>query len=765
MKRQRGSYRVELRLWFLGFLLLCLIGVIVGQLWWVQVARGAMYAAKIGGRSQVTVRIPSVRGEIRDRNGIPLVQNRASYEVDFYLPDMVRGYRQRARERGQPMPIVAYRAPVKGMLTNMTEADIVKIVNTAVIPRLQQLELAQDYNAKHLQRHYRNDTEVPFTYLEDINFATIAKYSEHDVGLPGVDISIRPVRQYLYGALGAHLLGYVGAPVDIDREEAAKYNFYQADVEGKSQIEQAMDKWLKGTPGVRIMQRNVKGVIESEASKVDPKPGNNVYLTIDARIQFIAEQALREVGRGAAVVVDPSNGEILAMASVPSYDPNVFIPSISSKDWDVLRKDDADPLVNRAVSAYPPGSTFKIVTALSGLRRGLANSRFNCSGSVSYGDHAFHCWIAEKGGSHGTLPLPDAIKVSCNCFFYQFGNAAGIDAIDKTGATLGLGLPSEIGLTNEQVGVLPGPDWMKIHSPNEKWSQAYTANVSIGQGYDLVTPLQNCMVYATVANGGVSYYPRLIKKVLTPEGQPVLDENGKVVVPDEPKIRGDLRHDFTTAQIDLVRKGLWKVVNEDGGTGKAARMRDIVVAGKTGTATAKRNGAPDTIAWFVCFAPFEQPRYAVAVMVNGGEHGGSVAAPIADRILEQTIAMDHGAYTPQVAALTPARKDNPFKMIPAVVFKDSAVPGASEDQETLHSDAEEKTTADRHDRGPKPDIRPDADARGRVRRGPQPAEEVEAQAPENRDRRNVFQRFFQPKKSQPKPQPEQQPGRRPRWPF
>jgi penicillin-binding protein 2 len=741
VNRRRGP-RIEMRVLFVGFCILCGLGALVAKLWWVQVARGPYYASKIANRSEVTVRIPPVRGEIRDRNGVTLVQNRASYDVDFYLPDMVHSYKQRS---GGAVPKVTYRATARhGMLKNREEADVVQIVNSTIIPRLQDLKLAQDYNADRLQRHYRTNDQVPFVYLEDIDFKTIALFSEHNVGLPGVDISIRPVRQYLYGALAAHLLGYVGMPQDISTEPDSKsFNFYQPDADGKSNIEQAMDKWLRGTPGVRKLQRNVKGQIEGEAGVQPPKPGNNVYLTIDARIQMIAEKALRSVGRGAAVVVDPNNGEILAMASVPSFNPNLFIPSIASKDWKVLNDNEANPLVNRATSAFPPGSTFKLVTSLAGLRTGHADAHFNCGGGVSYGDHFFHCWIAEKGGSHGVLGLADAIKVSCNSFFYQYGNLAGIDAIDKTGEVLGLGQPADIGLSGVQAGVLPGPAWMSTFSPREKWSSAYTANVSIGQGYDLETPLQNAMVYATVANGGVSYYPRLVKKVLTPDGQVALDENGQPAVPDEPKIRGDLRHDFTQAQIDLARRGLWKVVNEDGGTGGRARLKEVTVAGKTGTATAKRKGKPDTIGWFCCFAPFEKPRYAICVMVNGAEHGGSVAAPIATKILSDTLAMESGKQIPELVWLDPANQPDPFKMIAAVDFKNEAPAlGNSQDEEKLdasqsHGDAQlAKVKAS-------PDIREAADDRGRVRNVPaQRAKPPEAQ----REKLNFFQRIFRSKK-------------------
>src|SRR5439155_26347979 len=295
---------------------------------------------------------------------------------------------------------------------------------------------------------------------KDINFPTMAKFAEHDVGLPGVDLAIKPVRSYIYGALGSHILGYVGAPDDIDKEEAKKFTFYQADVEGKSNIEKAADEYLRGKPGIRYLRRNAKGTIDGVLREDPPQQGANVFLTIDARIQAITEEALRSVGRGAAVVVDPNNGEILAMASVPSFDPNTFVPSIKAKDWTALQKDEARPLVNRAISGFPPGSTFKIITSLAGLRKHMVSARFNCSGGVSYGEHYFHCWVSEKGGSHGTLGLTDALKVSCDSFFYQFGNAAGIDAIDKTGNAMGLGKESGIHLPGEASGILPRPYWV-----------------------------------------------------------------------------------------------------------------------------------------------------------------------------------------------------------------------------------------------------------------------------------------------------------------
>ena len=759
----RGGASVEWRIFFLGFVMTCGFAALVAKLWWEQVARGPYWAKKIANRSQVTVRIPSVRGEIRDRNGVTLVTNRASYEVDFYLPDMVRGFK---RQHGW-VPLTKYRAPVKQMLTEMKEADIREIVNTSIMPRLQELNLYKDYNSQQLQKHYRNDTEVPFTYLEELDFPTIAKFSEHDVGLPGMEISIRPVRQYVYGALAAHLLGYVGAPADIDKlEDVNDYTFYQPDVEGRSQVEKYLDKYIRGQPGVRVMQRSVKGVIEGEVDRRLPKQGDNVYLTIDTKIQYIAERALRDahIGRGAAVVVNPKNGDILAMVSVPSYDPNKFIPSISPAEWDKLREDDTDPLTNRAIQGYAPGSTYKTVSSLAGLRKGLtAKTTFTCTGGVTYGAKYMKCWVVDKHvAPHGTLTLPDALKFSCNAFFYQWGNAAGIDNIVATGKSLGLGEKTGVPLSGEDPGILPGPDWLARVSPTERWSNGYTANVAIGQGSVEASPLQMAMVVSTIANRGVSYVPRLIHRVLDQNGNDAKDDNGRLVAPHEPMVRADLRQaGITDQQIELVRRGMWKVVNESGGTGKRAKVPGIEVAGKTGTAQFWREEKQghtvvkikDNHTWFICFAPYDDPKFAVCVFVQGAKSGGGVSAPIAQRILEESFALDKG-FDPGVQPLEPAIGSK--AQIEIVDYKKSAVPGdMAADLETAdHTDGPIDKKTERQVTA-RPDIRPDADQGGRV------VPRAEAVRPRV-DKRSLFERFFRikPRAAPQPPPPPPRPGAR-----
>lgn len=739
---RRGA-RVEWRLFFLAVATLLGFGALLAKLWWEQVAHGQQWAKKIANRSEVTVRIPSVRGEIRDRNGVTLVGNRASYEVDFYLPDMVRGHKMQNPKAKTPQ--VTYRGSVKGMAKDKSEADIVKIVNDSVIPRLQELDLAVDYNSANLQRHFRNDTEVPFTYREELDFSTLARFSEHDVGLPGVDVAIRPVRQYIYGAMAAHLLGYVGAPNQIENlPDVKNYSFYQPDVEGKSQVEFYLDKYIRGTPGVRVLQRNVKGQIEGEIRRDEPKPGANVYLTIDSRIQFIAERALRAVGRGAAVVVNPKNGEILAMASVPSYDPNTFIPTIAPTDWKKLTADDTDPLTNRALSSYPPGSTYKTVTGLAGLRKGLGvGTHFNCSGGVTYGNKYMKCWIADKGGSHGSLALPDALKYSCNAFFYQYGNAAGIENIVAVGKALGLGEKTGLPLSGEDPGILPGPDWLKIEHPNERWSQGFTANTSIGQGYVLATPVQMAMVVATIANRGVSYKPRLVYRILDAEGRDIRDEDtGKLVAPPEPTVREDLHGaGVTDEQVELIRRGMWKVVNEPGGTGKKAQVKGVEVAGKTGTAQFWRGNVKDNRTWFICFAPYQDPKYAICVMVEGAKSGGGVSAPIAQRILEESFALEADPNLVRAERLEPAIGS--FAQIEEVNYKEkdgniaklAAQAGASDEETADHVDMPEEKKNKGPQIGATPDIRPDADAGGRIDPKKKPVKP-------NNDKRNFFEKLF-----------------------
>ncbi|MDB6155139.1 MAG: spoVD 2, partial [Chthoniobacteraceae bacterium] len=522
------------------------------------------------------------------------------------------------------------------------------------------------------------------------------------------------------------------------------------------QIERYLNKHISGTPGMRVMERNVKGVIDHELKVVSPKQGNNVMLTIDARIEYIAERALRDahIGRGAVVVVNPKNGDILAMVSVPSYDPNDFIPNISPADWKHLNDDETDPLTNRAILSYAPGSTFKTVSALAGLKKGLTGSTtFNCSGGVTYGGKYMKCWVVDKHmAPHGSITLPDALKYSCNAFFYQWGCAARIENIDAMGDALGLGKRTGVPLSGESPGVLPGPDWLKQVEPNAKWTDGYTANASIGQGSVEASPLQMAMVVSTIANRGISYQPRLIHRVLDQEGNDVRDEDGNMVAPHEPKVRADL-HTFgiSNDQIELVRRGMWKVVNDVGGTGKKAQIKGVEVAGKTGTAqfwretNEGRAKVKDNHTWFISFAPYEDPKFAICVFVQGAQSGGGVSAPIAQKVLEESLALEKG-YDPGVKFLEPAVGS--FTPILAVDYKKSELaPEMQADLETAeHSEPAEKKKREKQVKAT-PSIRAVPDQGGKVQPRVAPAKPPV-------DKHGFFERFFGGKKSAaPSPAP------------
>ncbi|KAB2644493.1 MAG: penicillin-binding protein 2 [Verrucomicrobia bacterium] len=704
---QREETASHRQILILSSIAIAVFAILILRLSYLQVIRGNQYKAKIKGNSELTVRIPAVRGEIFDRNGIPLVENRASLQVDLYLPDIVKAY----KENEGTVPVITYRAFDHGMPINKEEADIVQIVQTSVIPRLEKLGLAGDYNTRKLQLQYRNNKEVPFSYRKDLDFETMARFCENSLNLPGVNVTLTPVRNYVYGALAAHLFGYVGWPTEIDPKEASQFNFYEPDVVGKAQIELAYDTVLRGTPGQRILQRNAHGGIEKEEEQIKPKQGANVYLTIDARIQYIAEQALRVVGRGAIVVLNPNNGDVLAMASVPSFDPNKFVPTISKKDWESLVHDETDPLTNRALSSYAPGSIFKLCTSLAGIRAGIGDREFTCTGGVQYGDKFMKCWVLTAKPPlppHGKLHLSDAIKKSCNAFFYQYGNAAGIDQIDSVGKMLGLGQKTGLPLNNEAPGVLPGPEWLAANAPQERWSAGYTANVAIGQGFVLTTPIQMGLVGSTVANGGIYYQPRLVKKVVAQDG---------MILSEEPtKIRSDLKKEggFTDNQIQQVRLGMWKVVNEDGGTARKARLEKNIVAGKTGTAQFWRGRSKDNHTWFIGFAPYEHPKYVVIVLVQGAKSGGAVAAPLASKVLQEIFAMEAGKEV-KLTPLKPAVGN--FKHISSIDFSNATPCSYGPDIEPGDSpvDASPRSGSSSRENMPTPDISEDADARGHVK--------------------------------------------------
>ncbi|HEX4140263.1 MAG TPA: penicillin-binding transpeptidase domain-containing protein [Candidatus Methylacidiphilales bacterium] len=552
------------------------------------------------------------------------------------------------------------KGPAPKQATNRGDIDIVEIVRESIAPIKDVLGLSAPLNVREIREHYDEYPDLPYHYMTDLDFATVANFEERNAGVTGIRIAQNPARQYTYGAFAAHILGYVGKPNNQDEHLARDGTPYE--VVGRHGIEAVMDSQLQGEPGSELKRVSSQGYIiddpQLKAGTVDPTMGATLYLTIDARVQYIVETALRHagVGRAAAIVMNPQNGDVLAMASVPSYDPNKFIPKIQPKDWDALNNDPTAPMFNRVLHAYAPGSTYKIMVALAGLKSGNVTTQtiFNCPGAIQIDDHLFH---NSDSTDAGDMALVHAICVSSDVFFYQYGMKTGIEAIDAMGKLAGFGQKwGLLGDEDEDAGIMPGPQWMKDNDKwlvarhqIDHWSRAQTANTSIGQGFVLCTPLQMATFLCSVANGGTVYRPRLYSRVVDYKGDQVAE------IP-EAQVFSTLG--VKPADLKAVQEGMREVVAE--GTAQLAQVKGYEVAGKTGTAQAKIkvNGEirKDLKCWFYCYGPAgvnDTPRYVTCVVVEGGVWGGTTTAPIAQEIMSRLFAMDKGA-TENIAFLQPA---------------------------------------------------------------------------------------------------------------
>ena len=681
----------RLRFYLVGLILIAGLSALLIRLFVIQINRYDEFSSKVPGTSEVKVRVPGVRGIIRDRRGRVLVENVARYEMQFNLKEILNNYRRVIKEENLAISKSNRDATVKkdlkkvpqstfnfndgtGIKRTRKEEDMVAIVSEIIFPYLANIGLYREFHAGDLQRHWRTHGGlVPYTYRDDLTFEEYAIAAEHSLDLPGVTVAARPMRKYVYGALASHILGFVRQP-DIKKvpsEERKAWEYYVPDDFGGDGIEETMDDFLRGRPGQRVMLKDEKGrVVDSkdeegkvmgEISYDPPKRGSDVWLTLDLRYQYIAEQALRKVGRGAVVVVAPTSyktklkdlgkeeehwihaGDILAMASVPSYDPNKFIPSISEKDWKMYLDNENDPLINRALKDHAPGSTFKIPVSLAGMLSNTELKAFECAGGAGYGPKVFmKCWARSKGYTHGSIFVRGAIKTSCNGFFYRYGNATGIENILKVSKWMGLGTRSGIPLNNEDPGFVPSPQWKRVQGLGN-WGAADTAQVSIGQGATEATPLQMAMVASTIANGGKYYRPRLIHRTV--------GEAEEKFKPSE------LQYDLTelgipAEKIEICRSGMYDVVNELRGTARRGESKIVKVSGKTGTAQTGRKrptGTNETNAWFISFAPYDKPKLAVCVMVENGKAGGTVCAPIAKRIIDEIMSVEQFNFNPQVS--------------------------------------------------------------------------------------------------------------------
>lgn len=704
------------RLYLVALLVMAGFTVLVYRLYEIQVNQHEYYDARVPGSKFESVRIPGIRGEIKDRNGITLVDSTPNYELRLDLREIRAAYFKKFGK--MPEPYTWERFDRYGQREIKSETDIARIFNELVAPGLQSLGLYdEDASESAMRVHYRSTRGiVPFTYRRDLDFKEFARFVENNIGIPGVSVARTGRRRYIYDSMAAHLMGYMNL-ADIDQvpaEQKQEYNYYVGDDYGVMGIEKTMDLELQGKPGKLVIEKDEKGKFVGEVSRTEAEPGSDVYLTIDARIQMVMEQSLRKVGRGAAVAIDPRNGDILAMASVPSFNPNVFIPEVSLADWKRLIDDPTSPMHSRAINPYAPGSTCKIPIALAGCLSDSWKYKFSCAGGAQYGNKFMKCWHS----GHGSVDMSTAIKVSCNGFFYRYANHTGIRNIQTMTNLLGMGRKTGIRITGENSGNVPNPEWLRMKGL--LWSDAFTALVSIGQGATEATPLQMASVTASLANGGKVYQPRIIKKVA--------EKNGRIVSEEPPKLNYDLTKEGLTAeQIEIVKRGMWRVVNESGGTAGRARSELTVLSGKTGTAQTANVRQP-TNAWFIAFAPYDEPTIAICIFVENGNSGGGAASPIAKNIIDNAFTLEKGREI-QLAAL-PAAVGNTDRVM-SVAFNDSELENFGQEDENSESAVDvaafvpeslsQRTYRPLSGTVARPSIKPPSNSRSRASSRPKPA--------------------------------------------
>jgi penicillin-binding protein 2 len=434
------------------------------------------------------------------------------------------------------------------------------------------------------------------------------------------------------------MIGYLG---EINLEELGERRWadYQSGDEiGKRGFEKLYEGELRGEKGTMYMEVDAHGFEQRQLKGKEPLPGMDLQLTIDLDLQLEAEKAMTGKA-GAVVAMDVQSGRILAFASAPPVHLEDFVGGISKKNWQALLNNIKRPLVHKTIQGqYPPGSTYKIVTALAGLSKGVINPKtvFYCSGSMGFGNRRYGCW---KEGGHGPVSLHRALAESCDVYFYKVGLKVGVDSLAEYANRMGLGHKTGIDFEYEKSGLIPTAAWKKL-AKGVSWQEGETLSISIGQGFNLVTPLQISQMTTALANGGILYKPFLVEKIFDPEG--------KLIKEFEPMV--DVELIGMEKYLTLIRDGLIGAVNDRHGTGKEARLKDITVAGKTGTAQVVKmekfkEFAEEDVpykyrdhAWFTSFAPAENPEIAVTVLVEHGGHGGSAAAPIAKKILAQYFA-------------------------------------------------------------------------------------------------------------------------------
>ena len=602
------------RLRGLAVIILIALFLLLARAWHLQVMNGDYYLRLSEQNRLRRLQIKSLRGKVLDRHRRVLADNRAAYSL-MAVPE------------------------------DLPPADVLHTL-------LQKLDIEAELKA--LPALTATAAFTPVLIQRDLSRDRVAYFAEHRMDFPGLFLEVEPLRSYPYGTLAAHLLGYLGEINEAQLQHSGNEDYQPGDLVGQYGLERMYETILRGTHGVRQVEVDTFGR-ETQAIAERPSiPGVNLILTLDLHLQQLVEYLLEE-HTGAIVALDPRNGQILALASNPTFDPNTFATHLSEATWTALATNPRHPLSNRAIQGqYPPGSVFKIITALAALEEGVITPRTTvcCGGNYVYGSRTYRDW---KRGGHGCVDLYQALVQSCDVFFYHVGQELGVDRIARYARAFGLGHATGFAPGAEKDGLIPSSEW-KRQARGQPWYGGETLSVAIGQGYTLTTPLQVATLLATLANGGTLYQPYVVLQQESVDGT-VLKQTAPQVV-RQLNVRPE--------HIARVKQGLWGVVHDPKGTGKGARHEHIAIAGKTGTAQVVR--LPKHVdarkfqeqlpehqrdhAWFAAFAPVEAPRIVVVVMIENAGKGGSRFAELAKTIIDaHLLGLQMTAGRPDTAML------------------------------------------------------------------------------------------------------------------
>ncbi len=596
--------------WLVLFIALA-FGVLLARLWYVQVLHGETYERASTTNIIRDIEAKAPRGRIFDKDMNILAENRPSFDV--YLSPHIH----RPKADGEVITLLR-------QYLNLPDQEVERILKKSSA-RVGEVLIARDISRRQ-----------------------VALIETDQMRLPGVQVRAESHRFYPLESVGAHTLGFVSEVTSGEVAELKDYGYGPGDYVGRMGLERAFEPILRGSPGIHRSVVDARGIPQSETEakfimgdyqNVEPIPGRDVVLTLDSELELIIDRAVRNYPSAGVVALNPKDGSILALYSKPGFNPNSWSGRLSSVEK--LRNDNNPykPMMDKSISAYFPGSTFKIAGALAVLEEGIMppDEEIKCHGSYRFGGRRFRCW---KRGGHGKMNLMDALANSCDVYFYKAAEVMGIDKIAEYGYRLGFGEHTGFSVNHESAGRVPTKEWHEKHGP-DGFHPGFALNTVLGQGDTLATPLQTAIAYAAIANGGTIYHPRLVKEVRNYQGDMLFEF--------PPRKRKSLN--AKKENLEAIQKGLWMTANVDGGTAYAHRFEGVEVAGKTGTAQVVKIGRVRVAnrdmqfrhrdhAWFASYAPADDPEIVLVVLLEHGGHGGSDAAPVAMKILEEYFNSD-----------------------------------------------------------------------------------------------------------------------------